>query len=573
MLSADQKTNLYATVDSTNNVRAYVEPGLPRVIQAIQCGCSLADLKDMLATHSIDVSLVGSNLLLHAATSGNSEILIELIHEYGVPESTCDKEGRNILHLALLHKQFDLVDLMSKYYQKLLTKSDSKGFISIHYIVMSKNANLLQNVLYNNACFEEVGFAGITQLVDIHRLRYENERLHQATSIITPLDWARRMKQVDMVEILEQFMHVLRVECLLRGIELYDKWSEESTLLQLTAVSARVKEAKLDSLVYLPEMVGLLTHIGIACGKRGSLQTFRLLWTFLQPLQSIDPWQHKTIVELMLSGVISGPANQIFPSHAHRERMKEKPTKLADEMNRIYRHYNWAGIDSLLEFTQVQLTERIAHNIKYNCKEPWDELVVDYLQAVVCRADTGVLVTERAAVLNYLIGLPAEVVVLHPHKFVLQGQLHLLQWAVRAGHIDLKRPVGTCASLVEHIQSLSWLTLEIKRKNKPRGIPGDLTVAEALCALAAGCGEFFIFQWLLEEVIPPARHSVTFNHRDLLHIAAVQNSLLIVKYLLARKPLPTVHLVTAIEASFAAKSYLSGQALLDYFQFEKPTLD
>jgi len=53
----------------------------------------------------------------------------------------------------------------------------------------------------------------------------------------------------------------------------------------------------------------------------------------------------------------------------------------------------------------------------------------------------------------------------------------------------------------------------------------------------------------------------------------VQNSLLIVKYLLARKPLPTVHLVTAIEASFAAKSYLSGQALLDYFQFEKPTLD
>eukprot|EP01032_Pedospumella_encystans_P016533 gene16533-18862_t len=530
MLSADGKMDLCTTVDSTDSVRAYVEPGLPRVVQAIQCRSSWADLKVILAVHSIDVRLVGSNLLLHAASSGCIDILIELILEYGVPESTCDKDGRNILHLALLHKQFGMVDLISKYYQKLLTKSDSKGFNAIHYVIMSKNTELLRKVLYNLKYFEEIDCSSVANLVDIHRLRYDNERLHQITNVITPLDWAKRMKQVEMVDILEKFMHELRMECLLKRIELYDEWNEENTFLQLTTISERMKEANL----------------------------------------SVDPWQYTVIVGLVVSGIISGPANQIFPASAHRNLMQGVPTKLAEELSRVY--YDWAVGDSLLEFTQVKLTEWIAWNEHLDNGDPWGEAVVDYLQAVVHRADTGVLVVERAEVLNYLLSHHSGVL-LHPHKFVVQGQLHLLQWAVRAGHIDLKCHVSMCASLVEHVQSLSWLTLEIKRKNKPRGIPGDLTVAEVLCALAAGYGDYFIFQWLLEEVIPPARHGATFNHRDLLHIAAVQNHLLIVKYLLSRNPPRTLQMITSIDASFSANAIVSGQALLDYFTSEKPTLD
>lgn len=323
MRPVDEDRDLYTTVDSTHTVRAYVEPGLPRVIQAVQCGSSWENVQAMMVAHSMDVSLIGASLLLHAATAGHQEVLIELICSYGVPESTCDKDGRNILHIALLHKRFALVDLISRFYQKLFTKADSKGFNSIHYIVMSKNTELMRKVLYDTAYFDEIQHLSIVHLVDLHGARFGKD-INLPNSTITPLDWAKRMKLTEMADILQTYMHELRIECLLQRIELLDEWNAETTFSKLRAVSDQMKQVGLPNLLSLHQLIPLLLQIGDACSQRGSLTTLRyLLETFMSPLQVSDPEKYKMCLEWLISAAISGPPCQKFPSLTQRTMIKK----------------------------------------------------------------------------------------------------------------------------------------------------------------------------------------------------------------------------------------------------------
>ncbi len=211
MRTAQGKEDIFTLIDSTDSVRAYTETGLPRVIQEIQCESSWEDVERLINSYSIDVDVVGSSLLLHAATAGNDDVVTKLVDAYGVSEATCDKDGRNILHIALLHKHFHLVDVIREEYEDLFLKADNKGLNVIHYFVMSKNATLLRKLLYGEDFFEDTSSSNIADLVDPHYQRYDDVKLERVTNVITPLEWAKRMKQPEIVKILEKYINELRI--------------------------------------------------------------------------------------------------------------------------------------------------------------------------------------------------------------------------------------------------------------------------------------------------------------------------------------------------------------------------
>ena len=126
MRTVEGKEDIYTHVDSKDSVRAYTETGLSRITQEIQCGSSWEDVEGLIDSYSIDIDVVGSSLLLHAATAGNDDVVTRLIDAYGVSEATSDKDGRNILHIALLHKHFHLVDVVREEYEELFLEADNK---------------------------------------------------------------------------------------------------------------------------------------------------------------------------------------------------------------------------------------------------------------------------------------------------------------------------------------------------------------------------------------------------------------------------------------------------------------
>ena len=108
----------------------------------------------------IDIRTVGKSLLLCAASSGNVAVAKWLINTYNVDFFSKDENGRNMLHLALMNKQFTFIESTPQCQQEanLTTTSDSKGFNIFHFLVMSKNVTLLKDALYNrkfNFCSEQ----------------------------------------------------------------------------------------------------------------------------------------------------------------------------------------------------------------------------------------------------------------------------------------------------------------------------------------------------------------------------------------------------------------------------------
>eukprot|EP01032_Pedospumella_encystans_P025022 gene25022-28287_t len=420
--------NIYTDIDSNDSVRAYTETGLPRVIQEIQCGSSWEDVESLLDSYSIDVDVVGSSLLLHAATAGNEDVVTDLIETYGVSEATCDKDGRNILHIALLHKHFELVEAIRDDYEDLFLKADNKGLNVIHY-----------------------------------------------------LEWAKRMKQPEMVKILEKYINELRIHHKfglvtstatekVSRLEGALESKDQEIMKELLAVSVLIDEWGLykSELIKLHDLQVQLTLLGTTCCKKGFLQSLMYVLEFLAPLRLLDPEIYTEKWDLMVRAAIYGPQQNAFPNYSDARRMESCPGRWARELNYVY--IDWSPVDTpFLEFIQHSLQHFSARSRR---ADNWDDMVVAYMGKTIFAAVTGgVLVAERCEILQNLLShqLGAESgVSLSIHLFVVQGQLHLLQWAVRAGHIDLKSPVSACASLVEHVHTLSWLTLETKRKNKAR---------------------------------------------------------------------------------------------------------
>lgn len=65
--------DIYTMHDENDTVRSYTEHGLPRLLQSIACGDEWSTVQSQITRYSVDVGLVGANLLLQAASSGNTQ--------------------------------------------------------------------------------------------------------------------------------------------------------------------------------------------------------------------------------------------------------------------------------------------------------------------------------------------------------------------------------------------------------------------------------------------------------------------------------------------------------------------
>eukprot|EP01032_Pedospumella_encystans_P027297 gene27297-30855_t len=459
--------DIYTMHDDNDAVRSYTEHGLPRLLQSIGCGDEWSAVQLQITRYSVDLGLVGSNLLLQAASGGNTEVVERLIDDYNVPESTCDKDGRNILFTALLHKQADLVEFIAESYPSLAEGVDGKGFNVVHYIIMMGDTDYLRRLL-NGQLFSDLPPFCLTSLVDTHNKRYGCAEREKTSSTPTPLEWAKRTKKTDMVQMLEKFGKQLSVA------ELFDlthgiaaKIGDVELLRQLKSISSQIQLCGLEVVELYRVDTTLSSMISIAsnCCQEGKLASLRYMFDFFfAPLVDSLPEIYVKHVTKCLRDAIRGPENQAFPREMDRYKLTEEPHTWANRLNALCpeEHENSSYVSNLrVKLKEIKGMKRTA---------TWDEMLVDFLEKTIMKAKSGVLINERAAVLEYLMTLrpPLQREFLPVHEFVVHGQLHLLQWAVRAGHIDLKSPVSACASLVEHVHTLSWLTLETKRKNKAR---------------------------------------------------------------------------------------------------------
>lgn len=240
---------MYALYDEDYVVRAFFEPGLPRLLQSIECGDEWETVQSYITSNGIDVGLVGANILLQAASCGNVDVLERLIGDCGVPESTCGKDRRNILFTALLHKQTYLAEHIVERYTSLATESDAKGFNMMHYIVMTGDTDYLREVLYVRENILRVAIdapklegTAIADLVDTRNKRYGRADMEKIFSIPTPLEWARRTKKSDMVHLLETFEKQLRVAVMILDLT-YDT------------------EAARDDISYLKEIIRIFVQV------------------------------------------------------------------------------------------------------------------------------------------------------------------------------------------------------------------------------------------------------------------------------------------------------------------------
>eukprot|EP01032_Pedospumella_encystans_P021073 gene21073-23916_t len=138
--STTDSKDVFILEDSDLFVREYTEPGSARLLQSVRCGDSAEHVNSLCAQYAIDIRMIGKSLLLCAASSGNVAVAKWLIDTCNVDYLSKDENGRNMLHLALMNKQFTFIESTRQCQEaSLTTTSDSKGFNIFHFLVMSKN--------------------------------------------------------------------------------------------------------------------------------------------------------------------------------------------------------------------------------------------------------------------------------------------------------------------------------------------------------------------------------------------------------------------------------------------------
>lgn len=342
---------------------------MPRVIQEIQCGSGWKVIEGLVSSYCIDVATVGPSLLLHAATAGNDEVVTELIDNYNVSEATCDKDGRNMLHIVLLHKHFPLVEIIRKDFEDLFLKADNKGLNAIHYIIMSKNVALLECLLYDNF-LENTSSFDIANLVDLHFQRFDDATTERVTNVITPVEWAKRMKQPEMVKVLEQYVNELRViykMSITTTLFTYEAGRSEGALTardqliltELMEVSQLIDELGLQrsSLIKMPSLLTQLSCLATYCCNEVCFESVKyLIENFFSLLHDHNPdGKFAQRMGFMLRDTIMGPYSQAFPNSMDKNRIEDNPGRWAREVGSLFE--DWSPDTSLLAFTQETVTK------------------------------------------------------------------------------------------------------------------------------------------------------------------------------------------------------------------------
>ena len=158
---------------------------------------------------------------------------------------------------------------------------------------------------------------------------------------------------------------------------------------------------------------------------------------------------------------------------------------------------------------------------------------------------------ERLAILQYAV---SKKIISRPplHVYVEKGELDMLQWHCDTNKCDLRLPLSsseeTASFFSTYCDSKYWGNEAIISD------AGVVTVAEALCVIAVCQGEFPVFQYLMREKVDNKGFFV--NGMNMLHLAAVNNNVLMVKWLVYYDYIP-IDAKTAAGANALHLAYLS----------------
>ena len=150
-------TTLYIPEDSIDLCVEMINDGMSTnigiLLQMIHCHESIKTLNEIITYYKLDINKISSHMLFTAAGVGRSDVIL-FLHDAKQDVEVIDDQGRNILHIAILKKQFELLywankvifessDLLHKLL-KLIQGSDNRGFTILHYAVLSRNEDFVK---------------------------------------------------------------------------------------------------------------------------------------------------------------------------------------------------------------------------------------------------------------------------------------------------------------------------------------------------------------------------------------------------------------------------------------------
>ena len=573
-------------------IRKLQTNALDIVLFAIKCGDDASEVECLANQYQLDFSLVSRRMLLETAIVGNisvAEWLMMTFHRdegsYNVVDdkafyNVLDDKGRNLVHLSIHHKQYNyLLDLIvnpwkndydnfdkSSYwgrYYSLPVAVDSSGNNILHYAVLTGNAKFLAHILkmkvvsrsradFGQLCAEyDYVAAGKGNVIGL------DQRANSADK--TPRDLASLRGRKDMIELFDEFHKRVVLTYIGRSqSHLYGDDAIEKSREFMKKCKVLLKQSHISPAPYLREDPTLNQLFAESLTfYTSSMSSDWFVWLVKDFKVLLTSEDRARICEKLLNGCYTRrPFSHNLDSAT--EEGKAKRNKGNQSFAKLFTNWSREPV-----FTEAQLLDdewvKYIQN-KWKSKKTFPTYdAVEFVRTVVVEQWGGSLAPpdgssldesffydrlmvhemlskmdgdpERLAILQYAV---SKSIIAPPplHVYAMKGELHMLQWHCDVNKCDLRLPLSSSEetasflSTYEPIKSLTGSDIDA----------GEVTVAEALCAVAVCEGEFPVFQFLMRQKVDNKGFFV--NGMNMLHLAAVNYSLLMVKWLVFHEYIP-----------------------------------
>ena len=544
-------------------------------------------------------------------------------------EDSCnvvDDKGRNLVHLSIHHKQYNyLLDLIvnpwkkeydnfdkSSYWKRdhsLPLAVDSSGNNILHYLVLTGDAKFLAQILNmrvvsrhspaesGQLCAKyDYAAACNGNVIGLDRQPNNSDK--------TPRDLASLRGRKDMLELFDQFHKKVVLNYIGKWLE-YKDFSDDEAIAKsrefIKKCKGLLKDCNITSPAqYLQEdpALNLLFYFGLIGTAIQCSDLF--VWIMKEFKVSLALEDHTRLYDTLLNGChrTRRPFSYHLESTKEEEKMVEKrrgidsfadffsnwsrepvftEAQLLDDEWVTYIQNKWKSKKTFPTYDAVEFVRSMVE--KWGNKPLPDSgldmsFVLDRLMALeMLNKMNGD--PERLAILQYAV---SKSIIARPplHEYVVKGGLDMLQWHRDTNKCDLRLPLSsseeTASFFSTYCESRNWGDEPIKSLTGSDMDAGELTLAEAMCAVAVCEREFPVFQFLMREKVDNKGFFV--NGMNMLHLAAVNNSLLMVKWLVFHNYIPVdARTKTAAGANACHLTYLyysHWAAMTSYLKEELP---
>ena len=613
---------LQVASDSTALIRKLQTNALDNVLFAIKCGDDAVEVEQLANQYQLDFSLVSRRMLLETAIVGNISVAEWLLMTFHKCEDysrnvIVDDKGRNLVHLSIHHKQYNyLLDLIVNPwksgdnenfekinywggYYSLPVAVDGSGNNILHYAVLTGDARFLAHILKMRV--QSRHYSGVQELC----AEYDDGAAHEGNVIgldrrangadKTPRDLASLRGRKDMIELFDNFHKRVVItyigknitDCSFSGDNAIEKSREFIKKCKLLLKVFTISPAQ-----YLQE--DLTLNRAFYCGLIDSVRCSDLfVWIMKEFKVFLRPDDRTRIYDNIINGCITTlmstrPFTYKVEYHTKEEEKKIKtrrrgidsfadlftnwskePVLTEDQLlsdawvehiqNKWKDKKNFPTYDAV-EYVRTVVVEKWGKKAPDYCSDNLDHLMAHEMLSKM-DGDPERLATLRYAVRKGIIARPPL------HVYVVKGELHMLQWHCDVNKCDLRLPLSSSEETVSFLSTYE----PIKLLTGSDIDAGEVTVAEALCAVAVCQGEFPVFQFLMLEKVDNKGFFV--NGMNMLHLAAVNYSLLMVKWLVFHEYIPVdarINNATGANALHLLCLHHSRGSIIDYLEEELP---